>query len=206
MFWPIGSPRVYAATQHQLPKELRTISNDGLQSPSKPAETNGARRITSATNAPQRQDGEDEKQHDPVTQGSDGTPSHPSGAPNGTLQGTEAEQHLDGEIVGLRVARNGHIFATITRSTLTVWQAKVTALLPSPAIQLALTDTRPQAHRDSSFRAALDPLYQDIWSQRRPSPAPRLGHIRRANHARLLDNLLLGHGPELSRIQTTLRQ
>ncbi|KAF2145566.1 uncharacterized protein K452DRAFT_264703 [Aplosporella prunicola CBS 121167] len=131
MFWPIGSPRVYAATQHQLPKELRTISNDGLQSPSKPAETNGARRVISATNAPQRQDGDDEKHHDPVTQGSDGTPSHPPGAPNGTLQGTEAEQHLDGEIVGLRVARNGHIFATITRSTLTVWQAKPTAILAS---------------------------------------------------------------------------
>jgi len=32
------------------------------------------------------------------------------------------------EIIGLQVSRNGHVFATITRRSLTIWQARVSGL------------------------------------------------------------------------------
>lgn len=35
-----------------------------------------------------------------------------------------AEEDITGEIVALKVTRSGHLFATITRSTLTIWQTK----------------------------------------------------------------------------------
>lgn len=36
-----------------------------------------------------------------------------------------AEDHVSGEICAVEVTRSGHMFATITRSTLTIWQTKV---------------------------------------------------------------------------------
>jgi hypothetical protein len=37
----------------------------------------------------------------------------------------EASQAPDASVIGLQVSRNGHIFATITRSSLAIWQARV---------------------------------------------------------------------------------
>ncbi|KAI9738573.1 MAG: hypothetical protein M1834_008077 [Cirrosporium novae-zelandiae] len=39
--------------------------------------------------------------------------------------------HDDGTIVGLRASRSGHVFATITKTSLTVWQSRPTAVLAS---------------------------------------------------------------------------
>ena len=38
---------------------------------------------------------------------------------------TEGESKEDTAILGLQVARNGHLFATITDTTLTIWQSSV---------------------------------------------------------------------------------
>jgi hypothetical protein len=35
-----------------------------------------------------------------------------------------AEDDITGDIVAIKVTRSGHLFATITRSTLTIWQTK----------------------------------------------------------------------------------
>lgn len=68
MYWPLGSPRVYAASR----RKRKDQASDG-----------------------------EEKETEDVEAGD---------ASN---------------ILGLRVARNGHLFVTITETTLTVWQTSV---------------------------------------------------------------------------------
>ena len=67
MYWPLGAPRVYAATRRKR---------------------------------------------------------KPSTSVNGEEDSEDVEEK-DTNILGLRVARNGHIFVTITEHTLTVWQTSV---------------------------------------------------------------------------------
>jgi hypothetical protein len=50
---------------------------------------------------------------------------------NGTLKAETAEDGIGDVIVDLTVSRSGHIFVTITDSTLSVWQAKPTAVVAS---------------------------------------------------------------------------
>lgn len=69
MYWPLGVPQIYAATQRRNP--LRA-SGDG--------------------------DYED-----------------------------EAPESQSSALLGLRVSRNGHLFATITTTTMTIWQTSVRA-------------------------------------------------------------------------------
>lgn len=67
MYWPLGAPKVYAATRRK-----RKISAPGVEEDD-------------------REDGEEKATN----------------------------------LLGLRVARNGHLFVTITETTLTVWQTSV---------------------------------------------------------------------------------
>ena len=72
MYWPLGTPRVYAAAKHRR----------------KPVDTKG------------EDDDEDDDDNDP-------------------------RDETSTALLGLRVSRNGQLFATITASTLTVWQSSV---------------------------------------------------------------------------------
>ncbi|EOD52114.1 putative duf1339 domain protein [Neofusicoccum parvum UCRNP2] len=132
MFWPIGSPRVYATSQRQLPPERRITSDDGVNSQPPPAAVNGRHHEPESAHAAQLRPADDDAERDAtVTQGPNGSAPQTSSAANGSLQGNDAETDVDGEIIALRVARNGQLFATITRSTLTIWQTKPTAVLAS---------------------------------------------------------------------------
>lgn len=132
MFWPIGSPRVYATSQRQLPPERRITSDDGVNSQPPPAAVNGKHHEPESAHAAQLRPADDDTECDAtVTQGPNGSAPQTSSAANGSLQGNDAETDVDGEIIALRVARNGQLFATITRSTLTIWQTKPTAVLAS---------------------------------------------------------------------------
>lgn len=138
MFWPIGSPRVYATSQRQLPPERRITSDDGVNSQPPPAAVNGRHHEPESAHAAQLRPADDDAERDAtVTQGPNGSAPQTSSAANGSLQGNDAETDVDGEIIALRVARNGQLFATITRSTLTIWQTKV-SLLHSPVCLNAL--------------------------------------------------------------------
>lgn len=54
------------------------------------------------------------------------TPVSHDGADEDDGQGgvQHAEDDMAGEMVAMEVTRSGHLFATITRSTLTIWQTK----------------------------------------------------------------------------------
>ncbi|KAF2460727.1 hypothetical protein BDY21DRAFT_333237 [Lineolata rhizophorae] len=127
MYWPIGAPRVYAATQ--------LASETG-------------RNVATDDNASEALRGEGSRQH--ALNGHGGDAEHDSGlgvegqlvdageqkesagmeqSPEEWNADERAEEDIYGEIIGVRLARNGHIFATITRTTLTIWQTKPTVVV-----------------------------------------------------------------------------
>jgi len=115
MYWPLGAPRSYA--QH-LPLELSRVSRDGTDDASLAARDGDV--------ADDEIDEGDEvntnNQHMHSKQ------SHQDSQAEGDVNdpSKEAENIADdGKILSLRISRYGHIFATITSSSLTVWQTQV---------------------------------------------------------------------------------
>jgi hypothetical protein len=112
-YWPISSPSVFAATKHANPESTR-VSNDGVEAGQD--ERDGS---------PQKQAGDEAAQ-----QGANGVKEERP--PHRRASEQTVEDDINGEIIAIRVTRSGHMFATLTRSTLTIWQTK--ACLQSCAV------------------------------------------------------------------------
>lgn len=102
MYWPIGAPKAYALTKHARSSTQVQPSHDG---------------------AAENKTGE----------GHDGSQKQATG---GGLNGAASQNDTDhqstvdeDEILAAQVSRGGGIFATITRSSLTIWQTKPTVAL-----------------------------------------------------------------------------
>ncbi|KAK8196793.1 WD40 repeat protein [Zalaria obscura] len=113
MYWPIGAPRIYAASKHPTSGNS-AISEDGLQEDTRsrtPSET-----VT--------RDGNNGDGAPPSL-----TPDHEESLEDeeGNRAGIDEPNHQ--EIVGVQIARSGLLFATITRSSLSIWQVKPTVVL-----------------------------------------------------------------------------
>jgi hypothetical protein len=116
-YWPISSPSVFAATKETRTKSTLT-SDDGTKSGKN----------------------QDDDAESSVADSEERTKSETSGEGHGVGRdsapvekpGTEhvAEDDVSGEIRAIEVTRSGHMFATITRSTLTIWQTKVCLYFP----------------------------------------------------------------------------
>jgi hypothetical protein len=125
-YWPISSPSVFAATKHTL-SESAHVSHDGAQSqgqaPGDGATTDdGSQRVKTHS---EEQAGDD--------QSSVQSEQEPDLEQDESLgQYAQRQQPLQqlsdsdvaGEIIAVKLTRSGHMFATITRTTLTVWQTK----------------------------------------------------------------------------------
>lgn len=110
MYWPIGAPKVYALSKHAT---AASYSDDGLD----------RREEASASRAPDQGDAaEPEDAKDGNAANGSVTARSPQAAH--TESGPGHTRGVDGEIVATKPSRGGSIFATITRSTLTVWQTK----------------------------------------------------------------------------------
>lgn len=156
-YWPISSPSVFAATKHGN-RETTRVSSDGLEDGELDAERGGSNGA-SHTPIPQEES---------VKEEGDVTEPTASGRPR--RQRTTDRSHDDdihGEIIAIRVTRSGHMFATLTRSTLTIWQTKA-CLQSCPASLLLMLYV---AHRCSSLCLALSAVDQNIRPQYRCSPA-----------------------------------
>lgn len=138
-YWPISSPSVFAATKHANPESTR-VSNDGVEAGQD--ERDGS---------PQKQAGDEAAQ-----QGVNGAKEERP--PHRRASEQAVEDDINGEIIAIRVTRSGHMFATLTRSTLTIWQTK--ACLRSCAVGLLLI--RSIANRCPSLCSALRAVGQDI--------------------------------------------
>jgi len=131
MYWPLGAPKVYAASKHELLDEHVLASDDDADHAELseiPADTNGS--------TPLIREGEPSSELPRGLNDSHDTPVDQQEEPkegdeaqkvtnNGVLDvGISSSGSPEG-IVGLQVTRSGHMFATITRSALTIWQTKV---------------------------------------------------------------------------------
>jgi hypothetical protein len=127
-YWPISAPSVYAASKQKLPEACIATSDDGVRHPGQlqthPSASYGAAQdedpeSTESSVDPATED-EDAEQRQRQTEEKRLTAT--GGIPP---EECSSEEDISGEIIGIRVTRSGHMFATITRSTLTIWQTKV---------------------------------------------------------------------------------
>ena len=101
-YWPISSPSVFAATKQSTTQQGTTrVSHDGT--------------APAAAAAPAAPDEDDSDGHSLAHHGQEDDMA------GEVLRG---ERVAAGDEVAMEVTRSGHMFATITRSTLTIWQTK----------------------------------------------------------------------------------
>ncbi|TEA16523.1 Guanine nucleotide exchange factor subunit ric1 [Colletotrichum sidae] len=131
MYWPIGTPRIFATSSRSGPAFNLVVSHDGLPNPfdNRPLdetstsphsniqpqaeETDIPTPLTPITPAIQSVD-----QDDPFEQNALRMSPRPS-----------ANIPLKDPILALRISRGGHLFTVITATSMTVWQTKPTVIL-----------------------------------------------------------------------------
>lgn len=134
MYWPIAAPRVYVA---RVPPPAVPIDYDSEGS----AELVRHRlSVSSAADDPDQNDSvkgstEDEDEGRKVgekeVEDEESLPDTPSASSRGNQHQNSTNSSPNEElshIIALRVARNGHLFATVTKTELTIWQTKVRIL------------------------------------------------------------------------------
>ncbi len=143
MYWPLGTPRIYATSSSRQPGSLPIVSHDGLPTPGARPELGFDRRSFLSPNSASHPDGHGASSGPPptttpltpvtpmtpLTPGikpvehendhlEEGSPAHSPGLAPASIP-------LHEPILALRVSRAGHIFAVITPTSMTIWQTKV---------------------------------------------------------------------------------
>jgi hypothetical protein len=124
MYWPIGPPKAYALSKRKtIP--LPSRSHDGLE---------GLQEEEGGSAVSEEQEEEDGVNGDVNTNEDEDDTSHGNSTGDVSVPGSARDE----EILAAKVSRGGSVFATITRSQLTVWQTK-------PAVALASVIRSPQS-------------------------------------------------------------
>lgn len=129
MYWPIGAPRTYAATKLEHHDEQQTTSDDGSTTPT--LQNRSLEKEHKVESALDDEEGREEKaqsngcQQKRFARRQTEVDSGKEALESSGTYAIEVENNVGGQIVGMAVARSGHMFITITSSTLTVWQTKV---------------------------------------------------------------------------------
>lgn len=219
MYWPLGTPRIYATSSSRQPPFPRIVSHDGLYRPNageqkpetgslllpssatvqddlgtSPLVPGGTTPLTPVTPVTPFTPGIKPIEHDYLEEKS---PEYPSGS-------AHAGVPLHEPILALRVARPGHIFAVITATSMTIWQTKVHGLL-HPQTMLSWSNP-PPANRYPCRRRPLRSFPRGLRRQHRLAAPTRLGHLRRPYEPGLSDNVLPCHRPRIASLPTTLLQ
>lgn len=142
MYWPIGTPRIYATSSGRAPDLNFFVSYDGLQQPdgSSSSSSLGQDGQSRAAAAAAHDDVDVQAPPTPLT------PATPAVQPildddlisSGTSPSPSTDSNqkptvpLKDPVLALRVARTGHLFGILTATSLTLWQTKVgNYVLPS---------------------------------------------------------------------------
>lgn len=137
MYWPLGTPRIYAVTNERLPASRQLHSRDGLAPPEHHAseQANDKQALLSPSSAAAH-----ELPLGPTT--TPLSPTTPVTPITPAIKSVEYGEHDEGilgvssspsptglpprePVLALQVARAGHIFAVITATSITIWQTKV---------------------------------------------------------------------------------
>lgn len=136
MYWPVGTPRIYATSSSQSAHINITVSHDGLSPPASDEKdidkTDGASLLTA--DSASSLDVPVPVPATPITPSTPFTPGikpvehdvfdaalEPSSSNGNSTAGIPLRE----PILALRVSRLGQIFAVITATSMTIWQAKV---------------------------------------------------------------------------------
>jgi hypothetical protein len=131
MYWPIGAPRIYAASNSRLERDRILESDDDAES-RETTEGSGSLVDTPSLSV----EGRTEDEHGTASGATTPvTPMTPGIKPvehdirffarlsgNETMLSGSAEKE---PLLALRISRTGHLFAVITSTSLTIWQTKV---------------------------------------------------------------------------------
>ncbi|PQE25857.1 hypothetical protein CJF30_00000572 [Rutstroemia sp. NJR-2017a BBW] len=139
MYWPIGAPRIYAASSSAAPKDRIVRNEDDIESPEN---TEGSGSLINAPSLdlegkPEDDQGIPSGLSTPVTPFTPGIKpvEHDSQTRDSNRSSlTDASYFSSAQpekesILALRISRTGHLFAVITATTLAIWQTKPTAIL-----------------------------------------------------------------------------
>jgi hypothetical protein len=135
MYWPIGAPRIYAASNGRPSKERVLHFDDGAESP-EAADGSGVLPDLPSSGLDVIHDGDGEAsgllaptsisprispvEHDARQRLSTNVVEHREDELEDAVG--QAEK---GHILSLKISRSGHLFAVITTTSLTIWQTKV---------------------------------------------------------------------------------
>ena len=133
MYWPIGAPRIYAASNSKSASEHTFESDDDAES-RETTEGSGSLLEAPITTPDGNQEGEHEAGSGSTTPVIPSTPGilpieHDNhGHSLLRLGGHEAMRSGSADkepLLALKISRIGHLFAVITATSLTIWQTKV---------------------------------------------------------------------------------
>ncbi|KAI9684775.1 MAG: hypothetical protein M1829_000150 [Trizodia sp. TS-e1964] len=123
MYWPTGTPKIYASRSlHNLGSNISHSEDNADSFRSRNEVEDGENRADTESN--------DSSKENTSAQLPDSLEQDSKNHPNRQRQLPQPAKE-DNAIVGVRVARNGQMFATITLNTLTIWQTRPTAVLAS---------------------------------------------------------------------------
>ncbi|TVY56015.1 RAB6A-GEF complex partner protein 1 [Lachnellula cervina] len=135
MYWPIGAPRIYAASNIKAAKERIFEFDDDAESRET---TEGSGSLVDAPSAVAEDREHDELQSSipipstPITPGIKPVEHASEQNLSTRLSSRDASfsRSADTEpLLALRISRTGHLFAVITSTSMTIWQTKPTAIL-----------------------------------------------------------------------------
>jgi hypothetical protein len=119
-YWPISSPSVFAASKPTSAEQTR-VSSDGIEDVQHESGYGGVNGGTES---------QIETETETVTQGTAEVKEEDRARPQQRRASSQlVDDDIHGDIVAVRVTRSGHLFATLTRTTLTVWQTKACLFL-----------------------------------------------------------------------------
>lgn len=200
MYWPIGLPGIYAASSSSKAQPGRVfLSQDDAES--RDATEGSFSPIGDLSTISEQEESDFQRpQLTPATPLTHGIKSvdHDHVSPK-IYNGDEnvfdrSFGQVDREpILALRISRTGHLFATITATTLTIWQTKVCA--PFWLWRTALWTDCLTAYRNLSRRCAVAHVLAKVWGQYILTGPSRFCDIRRPNFAGFPRDLFPGLQP-----------
>lgn len=135
MYWPVGAPRIYAASNSSTSKGRIYHSNDYVEPPNAPQSTSYLNASGAASDNAQE---DEELLSGHLTPTTPRTPAiqpvelDAQRRPSATSLDALEDGHNDSireagrqPILGLQMSRTGHLFAVITATSMTIWQTKV---------------------------------------------------------------------------------
>jgi hypothetical protein len=202
MYWPLGAPRIYAASNSKASKDRILESDDDAES-RETTEGSGSLLNAPSIGSEEGLDENDERRLStaatpltPLTPGIKPVEHDNQRRPSARIIGQDGSAPSFGSmqadqepLLALRISRTGHLFAVITSTSLTIWQTKVNfhSNLAIPLLILCVAN----CHTCCSY--TITEILEHLWSKCLPSRSTRLRDFRRSDDQWLPYHIHLGY-------------